>query len=430
MMHDWEKMASVVARKLVENGQTRILQRIYDGITSNWDLDVADDKSSMDHLLIHLVWRKFPRNRHPTEERRSMAVSTQTEEGSKSLDQQAIEEESSKSLDQQAIDCYSGSDFGKLFEAENNTSYSDAGSSSDFYSSGLAESELTSYNYSPENTSFMRPPPKRQSGKSLIIEKKFQPELTNRFNCLGEVSSPEISNVNTESKDQQLTTVPQKIRPPTPKKKTKPNSKTPEILKTSSAKSRESPLTSEIPTTSTQENVSSNLRRRGIVKWYEPTRMSYGFITMNSKDVFFHVKNVRIGKDHALKPGDEVSFILDEYDKGVIDVQLLPTLSVFPSTSETVAQVESHRISSVPSVPSRMSTDTRGTVKSCNWDRGYVTPDGSCVDVPFRNPSIFRFKPGTRAIFELESDTLGGQRATNIFPIHDALSTTRLSDSD
>ncbi len=63
------------------------------------------------------------------------------------------------------------------------------------------------------------------------------------------------------------------------------------------------------------------------MKWYDPTRMSYGFITMNGKDVFFHVTNVRSGMVDELKPGDEVSFIIDEYDKGVIDVQLLPTLS-------------------------------------------------------------------------------------------------------
>ncbi len=64
---------------------------------------------------------------------------------------------------------------------------------------------------------------------------------------------------------------------------------------------------------------------------------------MDNKVVFFHVKNIRSREDYTLKPGDEVSFILDEYDKGVIDVQLLPTLSVLPSTSETVAQVVSYQ---------------------------------------------------------------------------------------
>ncbi len=158
--------------------------------------------------------------------------------------------------------------------------------------------------------------------------------------------------------------------------------------------------------------------------------MCYGFITMNNKDVFFHVDNVRIGKDYSLKQGDEVSFILDEYDRGVIDVQLFPTLSIFTSTSETVAQVnELDEVEEDSSVPSRV-TDTRGTVKSCGWTGGYVTPDGSSVDVPFRSDRLFGCKPGERAIFVLETDTLGEQRATEIYPIHDALSTTRLSNFD
>ncbi len=334
MTHEWEEMASIVARKLVSNGQTRILQRIYEGVTSNWAFDVADAKSSINHHLIHLVWRKFPRNQHLSEERRPIAVSTQTEEGSSAV----LGLDTSAGLFRPPIkilekNCFSSSDLGNLFETKNNTAFSDAGSSSDFYSSGSAGRERTSFDYSPENTSFMRPSPKRRSGKLLTTEKKFQPELTNRFNCLEEVSSPEISNVNTESKVQQWTTVSQRIRPPTPPK-TKPNSKTPEILKTLIAKSRDSPLTSEIPTTSTQEDISSNLRRRGIVKWYDPTRMSYGFINMDNKVVFFHVKNVRSGEDHALKPGDDVTFIFDEYDEGVIDVKPLPALSVFPSTSD------------------------------------------------------------------------------------------------
>ncbi len=62
---------------------------------------------------------------------------------------------------------------------------------------------------------------------------------------------------------------------------------------------------------------------------------------MGNNVFFFHVKNVHTGEDHTLKPGDEVTFIHDEYDKGVIDIQFFPTLFEFPSTSETVAQVES-----------------------------------------------------------------------------------------
>ncbi|MCP3668112.1 MAG: cold shock domain-containing protein [Gammaproteobacteria bacterium] len=102
-----------------------------------------------------------------------------------------------------------------------------------------------------------------------------------------------------------------------------------ETPKTSFAKSVESPLTSAIPTTSTQEDESSKLRRKGIVKWLDSSKMSYGFITMDGKVVFFQVNNVRKGEDYALKPGDEVTFILDEYNKGVIDVKYLPTLRPF-----------------------------------------------------------------------------------------------------
>ncbi len=428
-MYDWQEMASFVCRGLVEKGQTRILQRIYEGITSNWVLDVADDKSSIDHHLIHLVWRKFPRNRHSAEERRQTAMSTQTEEGSSAM--LGLATSAGLSCPPRKIlekDCYSSSDLGKLFGAKNNTSCSDAGSSSDCSYSGLAECE---------ETSFMRPS-KRRFGKSLSFEEKFHPELSNRFGCLEEVNSPETSNVNSDLIDRKSITVSQGNQPRSPPKM-ETKLKIPEIPKTTLTKSRESPFTSEIPTTTTQEDNSSSLRRRGIVKWFDSTRMRYGFITMDNKDVFFHVNNVRIGKDYTLKQGDEVSFILDEYDKGVIDVQLLPTLSVFPSTSETVAQVESHRIFSVPSVPSRVITDsvtdsgrTRGTVKSFDRFRscGYITPDGSYVDVPFRDYWKFGFKPGSRAIFVLENDTLGKQQAIKVHPIHDALSTRRLSESD
>ncbi|MCP3664181.1 MAG: hypothetical protein GY696_17100 [Gammaproteobacteria bacterium] len=62
-MYDWHGMAEIVARKLVENGQERILQRIFDGVTSDLTLDVSDYKESDEHKLLHLVWRKFPRKR-------------------------------------------------------------------------------------------------------------------------------------------------------------------------------------------------------------------------------------------------------------------------------------------------------------------------------------------------------------------------------
>ncbi len=56
-------MAEIVMKELVENGHERILQRLYDGVTSNLTLDVSDYKESDEHKLLHLVWRKYPRKR-------------------------------------------------------------------------------------------------------------------------------------------------------------------------------------------------------------------------------------------------------------------------------------------------------------------------------------------------------------------------------
>ncbi len=82
-MYAWAEMATAVGRKSVENGQTRILQRICDGVTSDFFLDIVDYKESDHHKLLHLVWRKFPRNQHSTEGQRTTAtLSTQTEEAS------------------------------------------------------------------------------------------------------------------------------------------------------------------------------------------------------------------------------------------------------------------------------------------------------------------------------------------------------------
>ncbi len=81
IMIDWKEMAELVGRKLVENGQERILQRIFDGVTSDLILDVSDYKESQEHRLLHLVWRKFPRNRRTTDEQKTnVPNSTQTDE--------------------------------------------------------------------------------------------------------------------------------------------------------------------------------------------------------------------------------------------------------------------------------------------------------------------------------------------------------------
>ncbi len=79
------------------------------------------------------------------------------------------------------------------------------------------------------------------------------------------------------------------------------------------------------------------------MKWLDSTRMPYGFITMGNNVGFFHVKNVHGGVDYTPKPGDEISFIYDDYDKGAMDVQVFPTLSNFPSTPDfPTREVESH----------------------------------------------------------------------------------------
>ncbi len=333
-MLDWQEMAGEVCRKLVETGQTRILQRIHEGIMSNWILDVADEKSSIDHLLIHLVWRKFPRNRHSAEEQRQTAVSTQTKEGSSAelgLGTSAgLTRLPRETLDQQ--DCYSGSDLGKLFEAEISFSFSDAGSSSDFYSPGLVESERTSLEYSPENTSFM-PPSKRRTGKPLNSEKKFQPELSNRFGCLDEVNSPETFKVNSTSTDRKSITVSHGNRSRSPSK-TEPKLKMPDIPKASLTKSRESSLTSEIPSTTTQEANSSSLRKGGRVTCFKP-KHQYGYITPDifipgrepnlnipqelATSIYFH----RIYDDPEIKQGDKVSFFFDFFSNEAKDIRVI-----------------------------------------------------------------------------------------------------------
>ncbi len=223
----------------------------------------------------------------------------------------------------------------------------------------------------------------------------------------------------------------------------------------------------------------NKLRRRGIVKWLDSTRMPYGFITMGNNVGFFHVKNVHGGEDYTPKPGDEVSFIYDEYEKGAMDVQVLPTLSNLPETPDIpTREVESHSrdeswetvdseneepassrprfdllnpgakriipsssgtiIPSVPSVPvhSRPTPYNFGTIKSCNWNFslcGYIILDNTHMDVPFRPADRIwaqQFKPGSRVTFELEFDTQGNQQAINVFPYHDALSPRDPNDSD
>ncbi len=60
------------------------------------------------------------------------------------------------------------------------------------------------------------------------------------------------------------------------------------------------------------------------MKWFDPSILRYGFIVMEgcSKGVFFHVHDVHSKAELALKEGDIVSFIFNEYGKRGTDVQL------------------------------------------------------------------------------------------------------------
>ncbi len=412
-MH-WEEMASILGRKLVEDGQTRILQRIYEGVTSNWVLDIADDKSSIDHHLIHLVWRKFPRNRHSEGERRLTAATTQTEKGpnatldlgtSAGLTHLPLHFGPRKIWDQQSIVSYSGSDLGNLFGTES-ASTSDAGGTTDCSPSSMdsVTQEGAPYKF----------PAKGRTSKPKIYESKSPTKLVNRFKCL-EVNKPENGD-----------TIGVTVR------------KSPSIDKYSKRKDVP-PLTSEIPTTSSQDHPSI-VRRRGIVKWFDSSRMSYGFIKTGNSVVFFHVKNVHGGGEHALKPGDEVSFIYDDYDQGAMDVQFLPIVSDFPTTSitptremESTTRDESWETvdseNEELSVPSRVSTDIRGTVKSYDRDRecGYITLDGSHECVPFWADPGSGLKPRKRVFF---GRIPLGQQQAKIYPLLDEFSNRWVSESD
>ncbi len=236
-------MAGAVCRKLVEKGQTRILERIYEGVTSNWVLDVADDKSSINHQLIHLVWCKFPRNQHSTEERRPATVSTQTEEGSSALlglgtsaglTRLPLNFGPRKILDQQPIECYSGSDLGNLFASESAPT-SDTG--------WISDCTLTSMDSVAQERASYKFPAKGRTSKPRIFKSKTPTKLINRFKCLEEN--------NTKHSDTLGETV--RISPSIDKSRKRKDVP---------------PLTPEKPTTSSQDH-SSILRRRGIVKWFD-----------------------------------------------------------------------------------------------------------------------------------------------------------------
>jgi len=61
-MDAWTSVGGDIGRGLAEIGQEWIFNRLHEAVSSGLTLDVADCKESMDHKLIHLVWRKVPRN--------------------------------------------------------------------------------------------------------------------------------------------------------------------------------------------------------------------------------------------------------------------------------------------------------------------------------------------------------------------------------
>ncbi len=363
-MSNWEEMAKVVASKLVKNGQTRILQRIYDGITSNWVLDIADDKGSIDHLLIHLVWRKFPRNRHLTEDRSTVQTQTEGSSASLGLDEssdltglqpkKSISEFTQTTEDMRPgprhisrnyaasnSDCLSTADLGELFEANESSSNPDADRTSDCSSSTdlASDSSVTSTNLTQDPDIPFIKPARRRSGKPLNSEKKVQTKLSNRFDGLEEVNSSENSHAYAGLSDRESTSGArgnQSRRHPNSDNNSKMSgiSKT----KTLSTKSRVIPITSEIPTTSItsitdtktlseslhwpfDSSLGTSLRSKGTVRCFYPSESSHGFINMDGRsdeDIFFHVNT----EYYTPKEGDEVSFYYDECGEEAIDVKL------------------------------------------------------------------------------------------------------------
>ncbi len=106
----------MVGKKLVENGQTRILQRIYDGVKSDLFLDISDFKELDNHIPLHLVWRKFPRNQDSTEgQRMNVTLSMQMEECSSAhlgLASSADLTSFMRKFLGKDTECYSGMDLG------------------------------------------------------------------------------------------------------------------------------------------------------------------------------------------------------------------------------------------------------------------------------------------------------------------------------
>ncbi len=177
-MYDWKEMAKIVGRKFVENGQERILQRIFEGLNSGFVLDISDFKESQEHKLLHLVWRKFPRNyRPPTDGQRTIiSHSTQTE-GVSGPGLNKI----SKITNISDADCFSATDMRGLFDANESPAISESlGQTSD--AGWTSDCSLSSTDLVAQEAASFKHLAKGRSSKPNKSESKSQTELN--FKCL------------------------------------------------------------------------------------------------------------------------------------------------------------------------------------------------------------------------------------------------------
>ncbi len=228
-----------------------------------------------------------------------------------------------------------------LFDGTESTSTSDAGST---YDDSISSPDLVAQDASGFTGSSFKFPAKGRVSKPKIFEPMTQTKLANRFGYFEE-NIPENDNDILRANGRKS---PLSCSPP----KMETESKQSEIPMTSSMKSEiehksmpenkllntptsfgpnPSVLSNDgvkgktetyLPMDSTQEE--NNLRRQGKVKCFDPSGLRYGFIVMEgcSKDVFFHVNDVHGEEELALKGGDEVTFIYNEYRKRGTEVQV------------------------------------------------------------------------------------------------------------
>ncbi len=142
-------------------------------------LDISDFKESHEHKLLHLVWRKFPRNyRPPTDgQKTTISDSTQTDVESRA-DRHKISE---NSIIPDDTNCRSATENGP-FDIRETSDLDKSASTSD---SGSTEFSYT----------------KGQSSKLRNPEKKSPIQLSNRFDCLEDEKCSESTHGGSGSSD-------------------------------------------------------------------------------------------------------------------------------------------------------------------------------------------------------------------------------------